>query len=272
MSMYADMHTHSEFSHDSTCKIEEMAKVQMANGANIFAVTDHVDIASYQQYDIFSNIKRANDSVTELNKIYGNKCKILSGVEIGEGFWYPEVCDEVLRLIKYDVVLGSVHFVRYQNMRQAYSQICFSDYTQELISEYLDAYFDDVLTMINIMEFDILCHLTCPLRYINGKYKKNTDIRIYGNKIKKILHTIIEKGIALEVNTSSWNLLGDFMPTKDILEEYYKMGGRLITIGSDAHRSEDASQYFEQAIQTLKAIGYKDIYYFMERKPYQIKL
>ena len=54
----ADMHTHSENSHDSVCKIEDMLWSQIEKGTKIFAVTDHFDTDSYTRYDVFTPIKR----------------------------------------------------------------------------------------------------------------------------------------------------------------------------------------------------------------------
>lgn len=141
-----------------------------------------------------------------------------------------------------------------------------------MVLDYLDAYFDDVLTMLETMDMDVLAHLTCPLRYINGKNRMGLDIERYSRKIDRILKTIIEKGIALEVNTSSVELLFDVMPSQEILGRYHHMGGTLLTLRSDAHRAEDASRDFEKALDALRRIGFEHIYYYVKRKPYPIKL
>lgn len=54
----ADMHTHSEYSHDSVCKTEDMYSAQLKKSTEIFAVTDHFDTASYTDYDVFFPIKK----------------------------------------------------------------------------------------------------------------------------------------------------------------------------------------------------------------------
>lgn len=265
------MHTHSEYSHDSVCKIEDMLLSQIKKGTEIFAVTDHFDTYSFNDYDIFTPIKKANETVAELNKKYCHNPLILSGIEISEGFWYPEIYEKVKNLADFDVVLGSVHLVRYKDLRHAYSKIDFSKLSIDTITEYLYTYFDDVLTMLDTTDIDVLAHLTCPLRYINGKYKMGVEISKFEN-IEKILKEIIYKEIALEVNTSSYEPLNDFMPGKDILKKYYDMGGRLITLGSDAHTVDNASQFFNKATEALKEIGFKNIYYYKRRKPYQIEI
>lgn len=269
--LIADMHTHSEMSHDSLCKTEDMYKAQLQNGTSVFAVTDHFDTASFKDCDVFSPIRKSCEIVEELNKRHCNG-NILSGVEISEGFWYPQEYEKVLSLADYDVIIGSVHLVRYADLTEAYSKIDFSKLSYKTIVRYIDTYFDDILTMLDTTDFDILAHLTCPLRYINGKYKVDLDLSQYSNKIEKILRRIIQKGIALEINTSSFDTLNNFMPPIEILTKYRRMGGYLITLGSDAHISANASSNFGKAIDEIKKIGFKHIYFYKKRSPYQITI
>lgn len=269
--MLADMHTHSENSHDSVCKIEDMCNSQKKRGTSVFAVTDHFDTASFNDYDIFSPISSSCKTVAEIKKKQGNLL-VLSGIEISEGFWYPNIYEKAINLEKYDAVIGSVHLVRYKNLSYAYSKIDFSALDKETISAYTNAYFNDMLEMTETADFDILAHLTCPLRYINGKYKIKTDLSRYNDKIEEILRRIIRMGISLEVNTSSFDVLNDFMPPSDILKKYYSMGGYLITLGSDAHTAENASAHFDKALNKLKEIGFKNIFYYKNRKPHQITI
>lgn len=271
MGLIADMHTHSESSHDSVCKIEDMYEAQTKRKTEFFAVTDHFDTAAFNDYDIFTPILTSYENVAKLNTRHGNN-RILSGVEIGEGFWYPDEYEKVMKLADYDVVIGSVHHVKYKDMANATSRFDFSKMSEETLAEYIDAYFDDMLTMIDTTDFDILAHLTCPLRYINGKYKLNLDISHCESKIEEILRKIIKKGIALEVNTSSFELLNTSMPSDAILKKYYDMGGYLLTLGSDAHISDNASGNFEKAIKEIKNIGFRNIYYYKNRNPHQMTL
>ena len=264
--IFADMHTHSKFSHDSVCEIEDMCISQIEKGTKIFAVTDHCDVFSFNDYDIFTPISDAYNQVKALNEKYGDKCLILSGVEISEGFWFPEQYQKIHNLVNYDVIIGSVHCVKCEGLEMAYSRIDFSKLSEEKIYEYLNCYFNDIFAMLEKTDFDILAHLTCPLRYIYGKFGIDIDLKKFDKQISKILKTIIDRNIALEVNTSAFSVLKDFMPNKEIIKKYYDMGGRLVTIGSDAHIAKNASLGFENAIKTLKEIGFENICYFKERK------
>ena len=266
------MHTHSENSHDSICKIEDMCVSQLNKGTFIFAVTDHFDTDSFMDYDVFTPIKTACKTAYALNEKYKGKLLVLRGIEISEGFLYPEIYKKAISMEEYDVVIGSVHLVRYKDLTYAYSKIDFSSLSNQTITEYIDAYFDDVITLTETTDFDILAHLTCPLRYIKGKYKIGVDMLKYEKKIEKILGEIIKKGIALEVNTSSFGLLGEFMPSVDILKKYYDMGGYLITLGSDAHTCDNASKNFDEAVKQIKKTGFENIYYYKNRKPIKIEI
>lgn len=268
----ADMHTHSEHSHDSMCKIEDMLLSQIEKGTRIFAVTDHFDTDSYKDFDIFTPIENAFNEVAVLNEKYNGQCTVLSGLEISEGFWHPDVYNKIINFLPYDVVIGSVHVVNYKNITGAYSCVDFSKLDKATIAGFLDKYFDDMITMLDNENFDILAHLTCPLRYIIVKYKIDIDLSPYQDKIEEILRKIIQRGIALEINTSIFYASDEFMPSRDILRKYHEMGGYLLTLASDAHVSQNASIHFTEAIDTLKEIGFKNIYYYKKRKAYPINI
>ena len=266
----ADLHTHSESSHDSVCKIEDMCLAQIEKGTDIMATTDHCDIFSFADYDIFTPIKTAYETVQKLRGKYDGMIRLLSGVEIGEGAWHPEETKKLLELVPYDVIIGSSHCVKHGELTKAYSGLQFTEGID--VPAYFDDYLDELLTMLDVVDFDILAHLTCPLRYITGRQKMAVDLAPYEEKITKILERIIQSGIALEVNTSSYGLMGDFMPGKEIIQKYYDMGGYLITLGSDAHVTKDAAQYLEEAKELLKEIGFKHIFYYENRCACQITI
>ena len=253
--MMTDMHTHSVSSHDSVCEIRDMRQAQAARGMAAFAVTDHFDTCSYGDYDVFTPIRRAYETVCRLNE-EGSPCRALMGIEIGESFREPAVYERVRNLVPYDAVIGSVHLVEFGGKLEAYSRTDFSAFSVGEIYEYLDRYFDDLLTMIGFLDFDILAHLTCPLRYITGKYGFSVDLTRFDGKIRRILEEIIHRGIALEVNTSCVGTMGELMPPANIIKAYRDMGGRLVTLGSDAHRAEDAAACFEEALKVLRDNGF----------------
>ncbi len=259
---FYDMHTHSLYSHDSTCPIEKMAEAQLAKGALGFAVTDHCGGIDKM------NIDEAYNSICKASEKYEGRIEIFSGLEIGEGIKNLSVVEELAKKHEYDVVIGSVHAVRCEEAYKSCSRMNFSVLSEVELFVFVSQYFDNVLETAEKVPCDILAHLTYVLRYINGKYGRNLDIHVFEDKITKILKTIIDKGIALEINTSGIGTTFDsFMPEEWIIEKYKNMGGFLITLGSDAHAPQNASNGFEKAAQTLRQLGFTHGYYYKNRKP-----
>lgn len=263
-----DMHTHSENSHDSKCPAPDMLKAAKAHGLSGFAVTDHCDIAYHRKLDL---PKLVASSVSDA----GNS-GALKGIEIGEAFYHRRISDNILKNFDFDAVIGSVHTVRFKGYEIPYSQINFSEMRLCTTKKFLEQYFDDVICMIENCDFDILAHLTCPLRYINGKYGMGIDCKDYEDKIKKILGLIIDRKIALEINTSCMHEgfgYRELMPEARIIKMYADMGGYLITTGSDAHNAENSALYFNELYGRLKKeFGFRNIYYYKNRFAVQCAL
>lgn len=272
--MRFDMHTHSESSHDSVCPVSEMARAAEDRGLSGFAVTDHCDIEFCETQDLK---KIVNQSVADAKRAdETERIKVLHGIEIGEFIWHKDVADKILENTDFDVVIGSVHAVGFDGYEMPYSQIDFSEMEKKTIEAYMEKYFDDMLEMIENCDIDILAHMTCPLRYINGKYKAGIDSRKYENKIKKILEYIIKKDIALEINTScvyEGSAYCEFMPEEWIILLYKSMGGYLITTGSDAHIAKNSANSFDKLYEFLAEAGFEKTYYYENRKPvgYSVK-
>lgn len=257
-----DMHTHSRNSHDSKTPVADSAKICQAKGLAGFAVTDHLDVQHYHGQDISSHIADSAREVEAAAQAYTGQMKILRGVEIGEGIWHEDYVTDLLKKQNFDVVLGSVHAVRYKDMHMAYSGIDFSVMSEEDLHGYLSLYFDEVMTMLDTIPCDIVTHLTCPLRYINEKYKRGVDITRYEPQIEAILRRIIDRALVLEVNTSCDAF---YMPDEWIVKKYRDMGGCLASLGSDAHISQNLGKSFDNALDLLRRLGFRHCYYFEDR-------
>ncbi len=269
--MLADMHTHSEWSHDSTSPIADMRTAANARGLSVMAVTDHCDVFSFRDYDILAPLLRQREQLLALNE-EGKGCRLLSGVEIGEGFWYPEVLRRVEGLLPYDVIIGSVHALRPDGRTSIYSREDFGRFSDEELDAYLALYFEDVLTLISTTDLDILAHLTCPLRYIVTKHGKSVDLAHHEDAIGRILEEVIRRGLALEVNLSSLAATGEPMPPTFLLRRYQEMGGSRVTIGTDAHTPDRVGVGLAETAERLLSLGFTEALYFEGRRgiPYPL--
>lgn len=101
----------------------------------------------------------------------------------------------------------------------------------------------------------------------------NYDFNEYKETIEEVLNNIIKAGKGIEVNTSTLRgVVNETMPSIDILKMYYDLGGRIITVGSDAHKAEDVGAGIRESIEVLKSIGFKEIYKFENRKPIAVEI
>lgn len=264
-----DMHTHSKNSHDSKCEVMEMASIAKEKGIKGLAVTDHCDVEYFETLDLKSIV---SGSIKDATSIKDNSVEVLKGIEVGEAIWNLDVTQDILNSFNFDVVIGSIHATRFEGLTKPYSRIDFSKLEEKVIIDYIKQYFIDMKEMVMHCDIDILAHLTCPFRYINGKYERNISPRIFEDEIKEILEYIIKHKICLEVNTSCIyenSKYNSLMPEEWIIELYKEMGGYLITLASDAHIASNCANNFMEVVRVLKEIGFKYIYYYKDRYPIQ---
>lgn len=263
-----DFHIHSKNSLDSKQTLDEICLSAIEKRLDGIAVTDHVDMWFYDLEHTEDRISACIAEVNAAREKYGDRLKIYQGIEMAEYLYNPKKADMIIQLTDYDVILGSVHSVLYEEWTDSYSRIDFSAASEEKIKGFVREYLAKVYEMAQKTDFDVLCHLTCPLRYINGKYKRNISADEFRTEIDDILDMVIKRNIALEINTSGMNTaLNSLMPDSDIIKRYYQKGGRLITIGSDAHMPQNVANGFDSAAKVLRDIGFNEYYTFEKREP-----
>ena len=264
-----DSHVHSHHSHDSRQTMEELYRAALEKGLSGVAVTDHADIWYVEKDETFTHIAASVMEARLADGLYEGEVRFLTGIELADHLDGIGNTRKLLELAEYDVVLASVHCVQFGDWDDAYSRLNFDDSVpEEKIQEFLAVYFDKLLLTAQTQEYDVLTHLTCPLRYINGKFHRNIGVEQHRETITEILQTVMDREKSLEVNTSGLgNYYGLMMPDRELLEEYYAMGGRRITLGSDGHVPERIGNGFAEAVELLREIGFEGYTYYEGRQP-----
>lgn len=270
-----DSHIHSNHSIDSQQPFEGILEAALDKGLDGISITDHADVW-YTDYDF--TLRKIADSIADARAAdarYGDRLRVFCGVELAEYWEDPEFAEKILGLTHYDVILSSVHFVRFRDWAKAYSKICFdeAEAPADKVHAFLEMYFEKILEMAEKNDYDILTHLTCPLRYINGKYHRGVDVHRYDQQISAVLETLIRREKSLEINASGiHSFYGEWMPSPDILKRYYDMGGRMITLASDAHAADRIANGFSETLEMLKEIGFREYCYYEQRKPHLVSI
>jgi len=114
-------------------------------------------------------------------------------------------------------------------------------------------------------EFDCVGHLTYYCRQNPAKgqmlYSDAPD------ELDALFLLLRENGKGLEVNTSTKNSLGYFMPDYDMLERYRQLGGEIVTIGSDSHRPDTIGSHYKEACALLAKAGFRYHCTYADHKP-----
>lgn len=268
MQGFYDSHVHTCHSPDSQQPFWALCEEAVRRGLRGIAITDHAETWLLGDYDIYESVAASIADARAANARYGDRLRVFCGVELAAFPDEPETARRVLEMTDYDVVLGSVHGVFYEDWQTFYSAIPFDAAPEEKLQGFMDAYFRKLLHVAREADFDVLAHLTCPLRYINGRYGRQLSVEPHRELIREILSVLVRREKALEVNTSGLNsFYGGVMPGREILKEYYDMGGRLITLGGDAHTADRLANGFSEAAELLKEIGFQGYVYYEHRRP-----
>jgi len=267
-SRIVDCHTHSCYSFDGVPSVLWLAQQAAEQGLGGIAVTDHCEITTDGKQKQWSYRKLAK-SAQKAAKAKSKGFNILCGVELGQPEYHPQSAKKVLEGADYDIVLGSVHYLR--DGRDFY-YLRYTDGSCDP-AEIYDQYLDEVLLMAENSDFDSLAHLTYPLRYIYGRDRVVLDMTRYEDKYRQILTALVKRGKALEINTSGARRENGFMlPDTRLVRMFRELGGRYITLGSDTHKPDNFAVGLEQGARQALAAGFTEAVYYKERSPVSYRL
>lgn len=263
-----DQHTHTHYSPDANQETTFIDYVNQARslGFSGVMVTEHVDydspdplfqkIIDYDQY--FNDIEYAR-------KITGFDVRV--GVELGYQKVSVPKMKKLVSSFPFDFVILSVHLI---DGEDPYYGAYFKGKTQE---ESIRRYFEEVLESVKTVDdYDVFGHLDHIIRY--GEFAQRTyAYDHYKSLLDSILTTIIEKGKGIEINMSGMDdITGFSYPSLEVLKRYKDLGGKIITIGSDAHRYQDLGRYFKKAKEILLEAGFDEVAIYQKRQPIFVKL
>ena len=195
--------------------------------------------------------------------------KLLRGIELGQPLQDLNAAHDALTGRDYDVVIGSLHNIRDHD---DFYHIGEHNPTEQEIDNALHAYFAESLEMVEWGKFDTLAHITYPLRYM-CKAGETPSYKPYQDELDAVLKALIKSDIALEFNTSRiLRTDAPKLPDREVYSRYKELGGKLVTIGADAHCTENIASGVEEAMELLSDIGYKEYTVFVERKPVQVPI
>lgn len=259
----ADFHTHTSFSSDSGTSPEDMVKKAIVLGLQTICFTDHQDIDYPGEKDEFQlHTEEYFQEMQKLQEKYKKDIDIRIGVEIGLQPHLGEAYRKYILAYPFDFVIGSVHVIDHAD---PYYPEFFDGKTDEEV--YFHAFEETLSGVKAIDDFDVLGHIDYIVRY--GKdWGKGYSYMKFAEPIDAVLKYLIEHGKGIELNTAGFKYgLGFAHPHPDVLKRYRELGGEIITIGSDGHRTEHIAYDFPKVSDLLKNCGFQYYTEFKSRKP-----
>ncbi len=271
--MFADYHVHTQFSDDSVYSMEEVVKDAIAMGMDEICFTDHVDYGIKEDWGSGNPIRyRGNEplanvdypryfaAIRRLRQRYGGEITIRQGLEFGIQTHTISKYEDLTENYPLDFVILSIHQVE---DKEFWTQDFQKGRSQE---EYNERYYEEMLQVVKAYKnYSVLGHMDLIVRYDKmGCYPFEKIEPV----ITEILKIVIEDGKGIELNTSYHRYgLQDTTPSKDILRLYRKLGGEIITIGSDSHKRAHLGTYMDEGKELLKSLGFRYFCTYDSMKP-----
>ncbi len=278
-----DCHTHTNHSPDSESPFSAMLARAREIGLSVYGVSDHIELCRWypQEFyqaeklhpeDEFDYVARYHSAVHEVYQAKQSveDLTILCGIEMGEPNADFGLAESVLGDQRLDFVIASLHELP---GKMDFAFLPYDQMSEDEIHALLDEYFQKELDIAKWGKFDVLGHLTYPLRYLVGDYGYSLDLTRYESCIAECFRHVIQKGKSLEINTSGYRQkYGMPFPHADLLRLYKDLGGTRISLGSDAHHPKQLGGGIEQGIALAREIGFTRLTYFQRHKAQYIAI
>lgn len=262
-----DMHTHTDNSFDGNHSPVYLCEAACNKGLKAIAFTDHCEVDAFDS-DGERNVRQAFFEIAKARSAFTGKLLVLNGIELGQPAYDIDTAEKILSSQKFDIVIGSVH-----NLRGRQDFYFIEDFSKIDINSTMKEYFSEILTMLEWGNFDVLAHLTYPFRYLYAKNNIRVDINEYKTQVDDILKLAAEKNIALEINSAGLRQpVNRLSPEIDTVKRFKELGGKLISVGSDAHYAQHIAVGIKDALAVAKEAGFDCVTLFQKRQPVEIPI
>ncbi len=274
--MRMDCHTHTATSPDGFGSAITLCHQAIANHLDGLAITDHVELNRFfsqetyqcqprnewEFFDYEAVFQKAVKTASQCKQAFAGTLRVACGIELGETNADFALADRVVQHPDLDFVIGSLHELSDQ-------EDFFSlTYTPETIPALMEQYFSELLTICQWGKFDVLGHLTYPLRYIEGEHGFSVPCSAYEEQIRQCFSAVIQAGKGIELNVSGLRQkYGKPFPTLELLRLYRELGGEILTIGTDAHCAADLGSHLSDGMQLAKEAGFRYLCWFERHQP-----
>jgi len=249
-----DYHMHSSYS-DGRSVPEDYIQPAIEAGLSEIGFSEHLTLFKDTE-DRNLNPVNISPYINHLERLQNTikRIKIKIGLEVDFFAGKEKEIDAFLRSLPLDYIIGSVHYLGEKTV-----DVGPEFYEGKSIDRLFESYFDSVIAAVASGLFDIIAH--CDLIRIYG-YKPSSDLEPLYRKLTK---TMKNHDVAFELNTNGRNRpLADFYPDRKFLH-IFREENIPVCVNSDAHMPSRVGQYFEEAYDLLRYIGFTEMAVFDKR-------
>ena len=259
-----DYHMHTNFSADGYNEPEEMILASINKGLRSICFTDHQDKELFEDgRELIFEPNAYFNALIPLKEKYADQIQVRIGVEIGMQPHLNSYFEKLTNDYPFDFVIGSSHTIN--GIDPYYRTIFEGQKDGTVYGWYFKELLEDVLVTA---DFDVLGHLDYIVRY-GFQREKEYSYKLFSDEIDAILKAVIEKGKGIEINTAGLKYGLPFAhPHLEVIKRYRQLGGEIITVGADAHKTEHVAYDFHVVKDLLREAGFAYYTEFVERKPY----
>lgn len=262
-----DCHIHSRSSFDSTEPVPSQCRAALRVGLSSLTITDHCELVAdgSSKYWTPRAMRRSQKDARAAAEQFAGTLEVLSGVELGQPAYDPERAHAVLDAGDYDLVLASVHYLR--DGRDFY----YLNYNECDPNEVYDKYLTEILETVRFGRFDVLAHMNYPMRYILRDGAPFDETRYY-DRYEQILRELADAGRGLEINTKNILYNSPVNPDLPIVKMFRELGGKYITLGSDAHRASQLGVGIAEGARIALEAGFDCVYKYVAHEPVRVEV
>lgn len=265
--MLIDSHVHTIHSADSDAPVATMIQRAIELGMKKICITDHHDFDyPYDSFDFCMDAPAYYFDMLKWREYFKEQIQVIIGVEVGIEPYLSQRLDSFVNATPFDFVIGSSHIIH--RMDPYYPEFFENRKDIDCFKDYFESILENLKVFTN---FDVYGHLDYIVRYAPQK-DKNFSYPMFFDLIDEILKKLISLGKGIECNTGGYLKMSSPNPHPDIIKRYRELGGEIITVGSDAHCSQNLGGHFSQAAAILKECGFRYYTVFQQRIPEFIPL
>jgi histidinol-phosphatase (PHP family) len=179
--------------------------------------------------------------IEQARREYDGRLRIRKGVEVGYCPKYEAESRKWLERKDFDYVIGAIHYI---------DDIAF-DLRRDLgipPNVAIKKYFAEIRQAAESGLFDVIAHFDLIRDYLSADHYQLAQAT---ELIDAAFELMVSENVCLEIN-SRRSVEGETYPSRELISRYVEKGGRLFSIGSDAH---SVSEFGVGVVEAMKVLN-----------------